>query len=186
MSTQAVQPLFSTPVYQQQPEALPAVRRVLVSQTFDHPDSTALRASLQALDAPLQVLVLADQDASALGCECCADQKRLQQALLAQLQATAVGTRLYLCGDEAFIWQCRALARQAGMLDEEIEQFRLGSRRALYCVHCATQQEITDADQVDCAGCGVRLQVRAHFSRRLGAYMGVCLNPNQPRGESRP
>lgn len=186
MSTQAVHPLFSTPVYQRLPHELPATRRLLVSQTLEQAAVDALLAALQAHAEPLQVLALDDSCGAGEGCELFAAQAPLEQRLRALLRAAPVGTRLYLCGDESFIWQCCEVARQAGLQGEEVELFRLGARRRLYCVHCFTLQDIAADAEVACACCGVRLLVRAHFSQRLGAYMGVCLDPNNLRGEARP
>lgn len=186
MSTQAVHPLFSTPVYQRQPHALPATRRLLVSQSLEHAEVDTLIAALQAHAEPLQVLALGDRHAAGEGRELFAAQASLEQQLQALLRAAPVGTRLYLCGDESFIWQCCEIARQAGLQGEEVELFRLGARRQLYCVHCFTLQDIADDAEVACSCCGVRLQVRAHFSQRLGAYMGVCVDPSNLRGEARP
>jgi DNA-directed RNA polymerase subunit RPC12/RpoP len=186
MSTQAVQPLFSTPVYQRQPHELPATRRLLVSQTLEHAEVDALLAALQAHAEPLQVLALGDSRGAGEGRELFAAQAPLEQQLRALLRAAPVGTRLYLCGDESFIWQCCEIARQAGLQGEEVELFRLGARRRLYCVHCFTLQDIAADAEVACACCGVRLLVRAHFSQRLGAYMGVCVDPDNLRGEARP
>lgn len=187
MSTQAVHPLFSTPVYQRLPHQLPATRRLLVSQTLEHAEADALLAALQAHAEPLQVLALGDNSRVAgEGCELFAAQAALEQQLRALLRAAPVGTRLYLCGDESFIWQCCEVARQAGLQGEEVELFRLGARRRLYCVHCFTLQDIADEAEVACACCGVHLLVREHFSQRLGAYMGVCVDPSNLRGEARP
>jgi DNA-directed RNA polymerase subunit RPC12/RpoP len=104
------------------------------------------------------------------------------QVLLSQAPA---GTRLYAVGDESFLWQAQRTARQAGLLVDEIELFKQGTRRRLYCVHCSGFQDVADEGECTCSHCGLRLLVREHFSQRLGAYMGVCLNPDQPYAEAR-
>lgn len=189
MTTQAPQPLASTPLYQQQPQPVPATRRLLVSQSLARPEVNALHTALAQFAEPLQVLALGESavDPVALDSVEAFAEPQLLRARLQTLLATApVGTRLYLCGDEVFLWDCRQLAEEAGLLDEEIELFRTGARRRLYCVHCATFQDIADEALAECASCGVQLLVRTHFSRRLGAYMGVCSDPNLPRAEVRP
>lgn len=186
MTTHAVQPLFSTPVYQNQPHSKAATRRLVVAQALDQSPVEALISELQAHAQPLQVLAIGGTETARDALQVAASQAELVQMLHAALRSAPVGTRLYLCGDEAFIWQCREIACHAGMLNEEIELFCAGSRRQLYCVHCSALQDIADQTEVACANCGVNLLVRAHFSQRLGAYMGVCLDPNNVRGEVRP
>jgi hypothetical protein len=53
-------------------------------------------------------------------------------------------------------------------------------------VHCGLSQPGTTHDSLQCSGCRVLLEVREHFSRRLGAYIGVCANPDQPYAGFRP
>jgi len=101
----------------------------------------------------------------------------LQQSL-AQAQA---GAQLYLLGPEALIWRLCNLARSMGLQPEEISLLRAQSaERPVYCVHCASLQQAGPGLETNCAHCGVRLFVREHFSQRLGAYMGVCANAQQP------
>lgn len=54
-----------------------------------------------------------------------------------------------------------------------------GSRR-VYCVHCGLTQAASAADRLYCIGCQVQLGIRAHFSKRLGAYLGVCDDADHP------
>ncbi|MFC3609473.1 dimethylamine monooxygenase subunit DmmA family protein [Stutzerimonas tarimensis] len=163
--------IFSTPVYPAEAARVAASRRILVTQDNGLPGAERLLTQFKDQGGPL--LVLSPRSVG----------QRFEEMLGESLGKAQVGTRLYVCGDEAFLWQVRALARQAGLLDEEIEMFRSGARRRLYCVHCSTLQDIGEVDSSVCTGCGVRLMVRNHFSRRLGAYAGVCLDPNDPRGE---
>lgn len=101
----------------------------------------------------------------------------LEQAL-AQAEA---GAQLYLLGPEALIWSLFNLARSMGLQPEEISLLRAESAaRPVYCVHCAGLQQAGPGPETDCPHCGVRLLVREHFSQRLGAYMGVCANAQQP------
>ena len=70
--------------------------------------------------------------------------------------------------------------RPAGLLGDEIELFKQGARRRLYCVHCGHFQDIGSEGECTCGQCRVKLFVREHFSQRLGAYMGVCIDPDSP------
>ncbi|QDH64791.1 dimethylamine monooxygenase subunit DmmA family protein [Pseudomonas azotoformans] len=102
--------------------------------------------------------------------------RRLQQALA----SATVGCRLYLLGDEAFIWRVHGEARAAGMEDDEIDMTSIPGLRQVYCAHCGLTQAAGPEPLLNCIGCHVGLEVRTHFSRRLGAYLGVCINPDQP------
>ena len=114
-------------------------------------------------------------------------QAALQLALGQYLKSARVGLRLELCGDEAFVWPLHTIARGAGLQhDEIILNSCAGSIRRVFCVHCATCQLADAASQLTCCRCGVVLEVRQHFSRHLGAYLGVCADADQPRGELQP
>lgn len=103
--------------------------------------------------------------------------RRLQHALA----SATVGCRLYLLGDEAFIWRVHGEARAAGLEDDEIDMTcTMPGQRQVYCAHCGLTQAAGPAPLLNCIGCHVGLEVRTHFSRRLGAYLGVCINPDQP------
>lgn len=115
------------------------------------------------------------------------DEAALKVALASLLSTAQVGLHLTLDGDEAFIWALRPVAREAGLLAEEITlRCTGGDRRLLFCVHCATRQAGTGADVQSCRHCGVLLEVRRHFSERLGAYLGVCADADQPYAQVRP
>lgn len=102
---------------------------------------------------------------------------RLQQALA----SATVGCRLYLLGDEAFVWRLHGQARAAGLEDDEIRlTCSLPGQRLVYCAHCGLIQTTGPEPLLNCIGCHVGLEVRTHFSRRLGAYFGVCNNPDKP------
>lgn len=116
-----------------------------------------------------------------------ADEAALGEALATLLSEARVGMHLELHGDEAFIWSLRGVARAAGLLGDEITlQCSERGRRMLFCVHCASLQPGTSADLQPCSQCGVMLEVRRHFSERLGAYLGVCADADQPYAQARP
>ncbi len=103
--------------------------------------------------------------------------RRLQQALA----SATVGCRLHLLGDEAFVWRIHAEARAAGLEDDEISvTCTTPGLRQVYCAHCGLTQSAGAEPVLNCIGCHVGLEVRTHFSRRLGAYLGVCSNPDLP------
>jgi hypothetical protein len=173
MSVEGVETMHSKPVYAALPPPLVGERRVLVTQDASLAEAVELHGQLSADGQPVELAS-------------CATFDGLTVRVLSLLSSSPVGTRLYVCGDESFLWRIHAVARDSGLLDEEIHLVKVGQQRDLYCVHCATRQHIAAESAVTCSGCGVRLTVREHFSRRLGAYMGVCLDPDQPHGEIQP
>lgn len=175
----------SKPVYAPDVSVLASGPRLLVVQDAGAAEAARLHGQLTADGRAVEALSLrgeAPWDADLAGC---VDFDRLAVRVLSLLSSVPVGARLYVCGDESFLWRVQRLARSSGLLGEEIELVRAGSRRELYCVHCAHLQSIGGEGEVTCQGCGVRLLVREHFSQRLGAYMGVCLDPDRPHGEGR-
>jgi hypothetical protein len=175
--------MFSKPVYRDGPSALPAIQRLVVMQGI----ALAARVvELAALPQPLKMLCLGEGVALDEKLEVFADAGELDSRLRALLVEAEVGTRLYACGDESFLWHIHQLGRLGGLLGEEIELIRAGDTRRMYCVHCTTLQDIGAVEEVHCRECGVRLYVREHFSQRLGAYMGVCIDADNPYGEARP
>lgn len=183
MTAETLGVLLSKPVYGLTEPVAPACQRVLVAQDARVQAVAELVAMLAADAAPLQLLSLYGSCDGAVAQQCCNDPDRLKSALHAVLAAAHAGLRLYVCGDESFIWRIVRQATKAGLQEEEIEALRVGARRQMYCVHCSTLQEISDETETVCCGCRVRLMVREHFSRRLGAYMGVCIDPDQPYAE---
>lgn len=109
--------------------------------------------------------------------------RRLQHVLA----SATVGCRLYLRGDEAFVWRVHGEARAAGLEDDEINiPCATPGLRQVYCAHCGLTQAVGPDAVLNCIGCNVGLEVRAHFSRRLGAYLGVCIDPDQPYAAFQP
>ncbi len=91
-----------------------------------------------------------------------------------RLAVEKIGLRLYAAGEEAFLWDVAGLAEAAGMSREEMALTRLGGvSRRVRCIHCGTSMERVTTSLIACAGCHATLLVRDHFSRRLGAFMGV-------------
>ncbi|HXG29058.1 MAG TPA: dimethylamine monooxygenase subunit DmmA family protein [Nevskiales bacterium] len=102
-------------------------------------------------------------------------------ALRNLLDEACMGLRLYVAGREGFLWTVSTLASEFGVYKDEIQRELVGTRaRPVYCVHCKTLNHDVTTNIARCTGCGVMLLVRDHFSRRLGAYMGVCVDAEMP------
>lgn len=98
-----------------------------------------------------------------------------------RLASERMGLRLYAIGTEDFVWDVRNLGARYGMGPHEVRVAHHGSlRRRVVCVHCRSVMEGVTTSIVDCAGCGARLFVRDHFSRRLGGFQGVMVDAEVP------
>jgi predicted RNA-binding Zn-ribbon protein involved in translation (DUF1610 family) len=106
-----------------------------------------------------------------------AAERRIHQTL-AQAK---MGLQLYLSGTEGLIGQAEAAAMQAGIPHTAIQTEHRGSTaRRMQCVHCKGITEDVDTDPFVCSHCGLNLFVRDHYSRRLAAYQGVCIDAEDP------
>lgn len=95
--------------------------------------------------------------------------------LAARLAVETTGLRLHIVGSEAFLWDVARLAEAAGLCEQEITMQPAGPpHRRVQCVHCKSFLEAVGESMVDCPGCGLRLLVRDHFSRRLAAFQGIA------------
>ena len=113
-----------------------------------------------------------------------ASSATFQHELQTQLQAAQAGLHVVLCGDEIFLWQVTQNLMAQGLMKDEIQQVQTEpALKKVYCVHCGETQITTAEEFCHCEHCGVYLLIRSHFSERLGAYMGVCANPDQPQAE---
>jgi dimethylamine monooxygenase subunit C len=101
---------------------------------------------------------------------------------LAQTLATAhMGTQIYLAGTEGLIGQAMKLAIEAGVDHLSIQTEHRGSEeRRVQCVHCKGITEHVRTQPVKCAHCGLMLLVRDHYSRRIAAFQGVCIDAEEP------
>lgn len=98
----------------------------------------------------------------------------LLERLERRLAQEKVGLRLYVAGSATFLAQVAKVADAAGLGVEEV-MFAPpsdGTRRVM-CIHCDTITETADSTSVVCQGCGTDLCIREHYSRQIGAYMGV-------------
>jgi dimethylamine monooxygenase subunit C len=90
------------------------------------------------------------------------------------LTAAFMGTRLYLAGSESFIGAAMKIARSFDLNHDEVLREHCGSLvRRVWCVHCDTYNENITMRVFACSGCGKPLVVRDHYSRLMGAFMGV-------------
>ena len=97
------------------------------------------------------------------------------------LSDAKMGTQLYLAGTEGLIGQGLAEALAAGLPADAIQSEHRGSiARRMQCVHCKGITENVTTDPFTCSHCGLTLFVRDHFSRRLGAFQGVCVDAETP------
>ncbi|WP_045388256.1 dimethylamine monooxygenase subunit DmmA family protein [Falsirhodobacter sp. alg1] len=92
-----------------------------------------------------------------------------------------MGTALYIAGTEGVIGQVTAEALAAGVAAGAIStEHHGGAARRMQCVHCKGITEDVVTDPFICSHCGLSLFVRDHFSRRLGAFQGVCVDAETP------
>jgi dimethylamine monooxygenase subunit C len=107
-------------------------------------------------------------------------------ALRRRLAEEHMGLRLYAAGTEPFIWEVYGLASGAGLQRDELFLYACGSAaRRVFCNHCRTITGGVTTNIATCAGCGAKLFVRDHFSRRLNAFAGVQVDAEAP-GDSPP
>ena len=97
------------------------------------------------------------------------------------LPSMHMGMRLYVAGSEGFIWSVADSVKMFGVEDVDIMKALTGTlARSVYCVHCKTTTHNIKDNIGKCAGCERMLFVRDHFSRRLGAYMGLMVDAESP------
>ena len=97
------------------------------------------------------------------------------------LHTATMGTRLYVVGSESFIGQTVRLAIDHGIDHSSILTEHSGSlARRVQCVHCKHVTEHVTVSVFRCSECGIALFVRDHYSRRLAAFQGVCVNAEDP------
>jgi dimethylamine monooxygenase subunit C len=97
------------------------------------------------------------------------------------LDNATMGTRLYAFGTEPFIGSVLQLALNHGIdHNSVVTEHRGSAHRRVQCVHCKGFTENVTINPVVCAHCGLNLLVRDHYSRRLGAFQGVCIDAEVP------
>jgi DNA-directed RNA polymerase subunit RPC12/RpoP len=97
------------------------------------------------------------------------------------LPTARMGTRLYAAGSEPLIGSTVKTAMAHGIDHRSVSTEHRGShKRRVQCVHCKGMTEDVTTNPVRCAHCGHTLLVRDHYSRRLGAFMGVRIDAEVP------
>jgi dimethylamine monooxygenase subunit C len=92
-----------------------------------------------------------------------------------------MGTRIYIAGTEGFIGQAMQVAMAHGVDYGPIRTEHRGSEaRRVQCVHCKGITDNVKTSPYACSHCGLQLLVRDHYSRRLGAFQGVCIDAEEP------
>jgi hypothetical protein len=92
-----------------------------------------------------------------------------------------MGTQFYLAGSEGLIGQAEREIMQTGFPFAAIQKEQRGSTlRRVQCVHCKGITENVALDPFKCSHCGLNLFVRDHYSRRIAAFQGVCIDAEDP------
>ncbi|MCE8518136.1 dimethylamine monooxygenase submit DmmA [Ruegeria pomeroyi] len=92
-----------------------------------------------------------------------------------------MGLQVYLAGTEGLMGLAQNEAMQAGIPHGAIQTEHRGSvARRMQCVHCKGITEDVTTDPFVCSHCGLNLFVRDHYSRRLAAFQGVCIDAEDP------
>lgn len=105
----------------------------------------------------------------------------LLEAFRAILDDSLMGTRLYVAGPESFIGVAMKIALEFNLNQDEMRAEECGTlARRVFCIHCRATTEDVRTNIVNCVACGTWLLVRDHYSRRLAAYMGVCVDAEAP------
>jgi dimethylamine monooxygenase subunit C len=162
----------SVPRWTDGPPQLDATARAVALVGFGPSGAAALQAWTAVVPGgvPVWTHVAHEADAGTL-------------ALLAgHVSAARVGWRLVLAGPEIDVLAARAVATGLGVLDAEISVTVTETRRKkVFCPHCRATTDTTEpvAGEIPCAGCGRRLHVYAHVSRRTGAYLGFMADAEE-------
>lgn len=97
------------------------------------------------------------------------------------LSRAAMGLRVYVAGSEPLIGSVIQAAADFGIDHKSIRTEQRGSlKRRVQCVHCKGIIEDVTTSPVRCTHCGLFLFVRDHYSRRLAAFQGVCVDAECP------
>jgi predicted RNA-binding Zn-ribbon protein involved in translation (DUF1610 family) len=93
------------------------------------------------------------------------------------LLGARMGVRVYAAGSEPLIGSVVQTAMQQGIDHMCVRSEHRGSlKRRVQCVHCKGMIENVTVNPVQCPHCGRHLLVRDHYSRRLAAFQGVCID----------
>lgn len=97
------------------------------------------------------------------------------------LEDASNGLQIYLTGSEGLMGQAQREAMNLGYPFQAIQTEHRGDKaRRMQCVHCKGITEDVLTDPFVCSHCGLNLFVRDHYSRRLAAFQGVCIDAEDP------
>lgn len=135
--------------------------------------ASVILSNAGAMAAPLQVLHPARLTETT--------RDALPDAIDAALRDAVMGLQVFLAGSEGVIAAAQARLLAHGLPAGAIQAEHRGhAARRMQCVHCKTIAEDVTTDPYHCPGCGRWLFVRDHFSRRVGAFQGVCIDAETP------
>lgn len=119
--------------------------------------------------------------------EVVADLRAAIARLHAILASATMGLRLYAAGTEPLIGSVVQAGAEHFIDPLSIRTEHRGSlKRRVQCVHCKGMIEDVTTNPVTCTHCGLLLLVRDHYSRRLAAFQGVCINAEDPDDKPEP
>ena len=104
-----------------------------------------------------------------------------EQRIRKTLEDASNGLQIYLTGSEGLMGQAQREAMDLGYPFQSIQTEHRGTKaRRMQCVHCKGITEDVLTDPFECSHCGLNLFVRDHYSRRLAAFQGVCIDAEDP------
>ncbi len=113
------------------------------------------------------------------------DVPSLLQEYAQLLEEATMGTTIYVAGGEGFIGEVARLSSGYGISFDLLRTAQRGSTaKRVQCVHCKFIEEGVVTETVMCSRCNLRLFVRDHYSHRLNAFMGVCVDAEAPIAQS--
>lgn len=111
-----------------------------------------------------------------------ADDVAAQNAVTADLATALVGWRLMIAGPADACLRLRAHAVRRDVGDDEVTvASTAAAHRDVHCAHCrsVTRAAVELEGAVPCIGCGRKLIVHPHVSRRIGAHLGVLTDADE-------
>ncbi|AKS33375.1 dimethylamine monooxygenase subunit DmmA family protein [Mycolicibacterium goodii] len=108
--------------------------------------------------------------------------ERARAVIDATVATAVVGWRLMIAGPARIGLRMRAHALAHGLADDEITIASTDvAERDVFCTHCrtVTAAAVEVEGLVSCAGCGRKLMVHYHVSRRAGAHLGYMVDAEQ-------
>lgn len=111
----------------------------------------------------------------------------LLNRLNVMLGQARMGTHIYISGTEGFIGQAQQVAMNHGVDPASLHcEHRGSTARRVQCVHCKGITDNVTTSPYTCSHCGLSLLVRDHYSRRIGAFQGVCIDAEEPGTAPKP